>query len=162
MSRTRVDDRARLIYDYLLGLGGQGVTMPELCEALQLQDGSTTRSAIRRARDLATKDGLHFPPAVPQNDMTYRVTSLPGDALDPALQMSRIESGVRNRKEDGLNFMRRLERELPRDLRPIAKHFIATQETTREALAKIQASADQAALQLVKLRREDRASKDDA
>lgn len=155
-ARNRVQIRAEAIYDYLLSLNGDGVTLPDMCTALGFEGGSTTRTAISRARDMATAEGLHFPPAVPANGMTYRVTSLPGDALDPTLHMARIEDGVRRRKDDGMDFMRRLEKELPPDLRPIAKAFLAINDKTTEAIAGIRRAADEMAIELVKLRRHDR------
>ena len=109
---------------------------------LGIQDGSTTRSAIRRARDIASEAGYHFPPAVPQNDFSYQVTDLAEEALDPALHMARIERGVRRRKEDGIEFMRRERHSLPADLKPVVDMHLTVHDATKRALGEIQKAAD--------------------
>lgn len=158
MSRDRVENRAQLIYGYLVTHLGDGFTMPELCSALGITDGSTTRSAMRRARDLATEAGYHLPPAVPQNGMRYMVTNLPGDALDPSLHMARIEAGIRERKEDGIEFMRRERTKLPPDLRPVVDMHLTVYDAAKTALGTIQQAADDMVVGLVKARRENRES----
>jgi hypothetical protein len=155
MSRHRVENRAHLIYDYLCQHLGEGFTIDELCHAVGINDGATTRSAIRRARDLATEAGLHFPPAVPTTGFTYLVTRLPGDALDPALHMARIETGVRIRKQDGTEYMRRHLRDVPPELRPIARAFVNIERKTERALAELRREADDMIVELVALRRSD-------
>lgn len=153
---STVDERADLIYAWLHQRLGQQFTMPQLCQALGLQPGTKTTAAIRRARDIATQAGLHFPPAVPQNGYTYTVTSLPGDALDPAIQMSRIEAGVRARADVGYEFMRRHRRQIPADLRPVVDAALQVQQTTRRALAEAQRAMDDMTIAIVKVRRQQR------
>lgn len=156
MSRHRVENRAQLLYAHLLAHKGDGFTMPELCKALGIADGSTTRSAVRRARDLATEAGYHFPPAVPANEFRYRVTDLAEHALDPSLHMSRIERGVRVRKEDGIEFMRRERSRLPADLRPVVDMHLTVHDAAQKALGTIQRAADDMVVGLVKARKNQR------
>lgn len=153
---STLDQRASVIYDFLKQHQGERFTMPQLCKRLGLRPGSKTTAAIRRARDLAVADGLHFPPAVPANKFTYTVTSLPGEALDPALHMSRIQAGVENRADVGYDFMREHEKQLPKDLRPIVKSALAIRDNARQALAATQRVFDDMVLELVKIRRDDR------
>ncbi len=155
-TRNRVENRAQMIYDHLVTHMGQKFTMPDLCQSLGITDGATTRSAVRRARELSTGAGYHFPPAVPQNGMTYTVTDLPELALDPSLHMSRIESGVRARKEDGIEFMRRERHKLPLELRPVVDMHLTVHDAARQALGTIQKAADDMVIGLVKARREGR------
>ena len=155
-TRNRVDNRAHLIYDFLAEHMGEGYTMPELCIELDIHDGSTTRAAIRRARDLATEAGYHFPPAIAANGFQYKVTTLAADALDPALQMSRIETGVRKRKEDGLEFIRRERRTMPADMRPMAELLLTVHDETVKALSAIQRGADDFVVAIMTARRDQR------
>lgn len=157
-SRNRVDNRAHLIYDFLALHLGDGFTMPDLCAELGITDGSTTRAAIRRARDLATEAGLHFPPAIAANDFTYRVTRLAEDALDPALQMARIERGVRLRKEDGYEFIRRERRSMPAEMRPVADLLLTVHDQTKVALAAIQKAMDDYVVSIIGGRKDQRDS----
>lgn len=159
MTRNRVDNRAELIYNHLALHMGKGFTMPALCRAVGITDSATTRAAIRRARDLATEAGYHFPPAIAANGFEYRVTNLAEDALDPTLQMSRIETGVRKRKETGIEFMRRERKGLPSELRPIVDMHLTIFDATVKALGTIQAAADDMVIELVKARKRQR--KDD-
>jgi hypothetical protein len=154
---SSVAARGEEIYEHLAARLGQRFTMAELCAALNLQPGAKTQAAIRAARDMATAAGLHFPPAVPQNGFTYAVTNLPGDALDPTLHMSRIEAGVRARADVGYEFMRRNLRQVPAELRPIARAALDVREATQTALAQTQRAMDDMVVELVKLRREQRA-----
>lgn len=158
MSRDRVENRAQMIYAHLMLHRNQPYTMPQLCKALGINGGSTTRAAIRRARDLATEAGYHFPPAVPANGQTYTVTDLAEKALDPSLHMARIETGVRERKENGIEFMRRERTKLPADLRPVVDMHLIIHDAAREALGTIQRAADDMVVNLVKARREQRDS----
>jgi hypothetical protein len=158
MNRNRVENRAQMIYAHLMLHRNQRFTMPQLCKALGIHDGSTTRTAIRRARGLATEAGYHFPPAVPANGCTYTVTDLPEKALDPSLHMARIETGVRARKENGIEFMRRERNKLPADLRPVVDMHLTIHDAAREALGTIQRAADDMVVNLVKARREQRDS----
>lgn len=156
MTRSRVENRAQMVYDFLALHMGEGYTLQELCIELGIDAGSTTRAAIRRARDLAAEAGYHFPPAVPQNGQRYKVTNLPQDALDPSLHMARIETGVRERKEDGIEFMRRERSKLPVDLRPVVDMHLTVYDAARQALGTIQQAADDMVVGLVKARRESR------
>lgn len=156
MSRSRVENRAQLVYEFLVTHMNEPFTMTELCKELDFNPGSTTTSAVRRAREIATESGLHFPPAVPQNGMSYRVTNLPENALDPSLQMSRIETGVRSRKEDGIEFMRRERRNLPPDLRPVVDMHLTVHDAASKALGTIQKAADDMVVELVKARKKSR------
>lgn len=154
MSRTRVENRAQMIYNFLVLRIGEGFELNDLCQSLHIEPGSTTRNAIRRAREIATEAGYHFPPAVPQNGQKYMVTNLPQDALDPSLHMARIEMGVRERKEDGIEFMRRERSKLPPDLRPVVDMHLTVYDAARQALGTIQKAADDMVVGLVKARRE--------
>lgn len=151
-----LDQRAQDIYGYLKARQGQGFTITALCAALRLRPGAKTSAAINRARDLAVADGLHFPPAVPANGFTYKVTDLPVDALDPALHMSRIEQGARARADVGYEFIQRNQRQLPRELKPTVKALLAVQAETQRAAAALQKIADDMVVETVTLRREQR------
>jgi hypothetical protein len=160
MSRNRVENRAQMIYTHLMLHRNETFTMPQLCKALGIHDSSTTRTAIRRARDLATEAGYHFPPAVAANGHTYTVTELPERALDPSLHMARIETGIRERKENGIEFMRRERSKLPADLRPVVDMHLTVHDAARQALGTIQKAADDMVVNLVAARREQRKSED--
>lgn len=153
-ARNRIENRAQRIFDFLRGHLGDGFTIGELCRALKITDGPTTRNAIGRARDLATIEGLHFPPAVPHGGFKYMVTDRPGDALDPALHMARIESGVAARKDDGLNFMEGKLREMDPADRPVASVLLRMEKRKRKAVAEFEHSMTEAIAELVQLRRE--------
>jgi len=159
-SRDRVEHRAQMIYTFLSLHLGTGYTIAELCKELDIEPGATTRSAITRARDLATEAGRHFPPAVPQNEHRYMVTELAIDAVDPTLHMSRIEAGIRRRKESGIEFLRREGRHLPPELKPISAYMVKTYDTTRRAIGELQRAADDMVAELVKVRRGMRDSED--
>lgn len=152
-SRNRVEQRAEAIFTYLRRHMGEGLTIAELCTLLRINDGATTRRAINRARDLATAEGLHFPPAVPANGLRYMVTNLAVDALDPSLHMARIEAGVRARKQNGVEFMRRRLRDVPAEYRPVARAFVNIELKTERALAELRREADDMIVEMVKLRR---------
>lgn len=158
MSRNRVANRAHRIYDFLLTNKGTGFTRADLLANLSIEEGSTTSAAIRMARDLATEAGYHFPPAVPANGHKYMVTDLAEHALDPVAHMGRIEAGVRARKEDGIEFMRRERQHVDPGLAPVIDMYITMYDTVRTSLAAIQKAADDMTVQLVKSRREARAS----
>jgi|SRR5262245_7914440 len=149
---STVEERAELAYRHLRDHLGQRFTLAELCQATGLQPGAKTQAAIRAARDMATRDGLHFPPAIAATGYTYTVTDVAMDALDPSLHMRRIEAGVRARAEDGEEFMRREARQLPRELRSVLKQ----QRQARQGLAQAQRAMDDMVIELVKLRREER------
>jgi len=157
-TRNRVDERAHRIYDFLVARLGAGFTLIELCRGLGIRPGSTTTAAIRRARDLATEAGQHFPPAVPANGQRYMVTQDPGDALDPTLHMGRIGQGVQVREQVGIDFMEREMRAMPADLKPIAAFYLKAQKTKQRAAAELQKAADDMVVDLVKLRRSQRDS----
>lgn len=155
-SRDRVQNRAERIYGFLLANMGTGYTKAELCKELEIGPGSTTDTAIKRARELAAEAGYHFPPAVPATGHVYMVTNLAADALDPTAHISRIEAGVRATKEVGMEFMRRERKTLPPDLRPVVDMMLTVHDATQSALAAIQKAADDMTVQLVKARREQR------
>lgn len=153
---STLDERAAVIYAFLRTHPGKRYTLPELCAKLGLQPGAKTRAAIHRARGLATDDGLHFPPAVPANGMTYTVTELAEDALDPAMHMSRIEAGARARADIGYEFMRRQEKTLPKDLRPALKATLAIRDEIKRSQAAMLRIWEDHVVDMVKARREDR------
>jgi len=156
--RDRVGERARLIFAFLDENRGVGFTLPQLCQRLQFGPGATTRAALRKARDIATEKGLHFPPAVPANRQRYMITALPADAFDPTLHMGRIATGVRNREQVGIDFIKREKRALPSDLKPLAEFYLKTQEVRQRAAAELEKAADDMVMDLVKLRRGQRGS----
>lgn len=157
MSRNRVENRAQAIYAFLTLHMGHGYTLVELCHELDIEPGSTTTSALRRARALASEAGYHFPPAIAENNYRYKVTKLAVDAIAPTLQMARVERGVRMRKEDGIEFMRRERSGLPADLRPVVDMHLSVHDAAVKALGTIQAAADDMVLALVDSRRKQRA-----
>ncbi|MGH9251972.1 MAG: hypothetical protein ACRD0W_21010 [Acidimicrobiales bacterium] len=155
-TRSRVENRAHLIYDFLVAHLGSGFTIAELCKHLRINNGATTRAAITRARDLATEAGLHFPPAVPQNGQRYMVTKLAEDAVDPTLQMGRIGAGVRHRGDVGYAFIKRERAALPPELRPLVTAWLEVKDQAERSAAAIQRSFDDMVLAVVKARRDSR------
>lgn len=156
-ARNRVEIRAKLIFDYLKMHRGRGYTIGELCRVLGIQDGSTTRAAIRRARDLATDAGLHFPPAVSGTAFKYMVTRKPGDAIKPMVQMARIEAGVRARRLDGETFVRaRLDEIEDPAQREATRHTMSLLQVQRTANDAIQRVVDESMAALAPTQREQR------
>lgn len=96
----------------------------ELCQALKVANNDTTHRAIRRARELAEADGLHFPVACPANDFSYTVTDDPAAAFDPVLHLARIAQGVEATKQVGVEFM---EGHVKR-LEPLAAAYLALEQ----------------------------------
>jgi hypothetical protein len=127
---STVDQRAQQIYDYLSARLGQRFSLPVLCQRVNLEPGAKTTVAIRRARDIADANGLHLPPATPQNHFTYTVTAEALDAVAPAVQMSRIAEGVERRAGVGYDFAEAGADELPPRLR---EAVLARQEAARLA-----------------------------
>lgn len=172
MSRGRVEKRAQEFYKFLTDHLDEGFNIAELLAGVnkanphadRITDGDTTRRAIRRARDLATEAGYHFPPAIAGYgyDFKYRITTIPGDALRPSLQMARVERGVRLRKEDGLEFMRRERGKLPPDKRPIVNLYLTIHDEARKAMAAIQRGADDFVEAMLKETRPNRKDDDGA
>jgi hypothetical protein len=132
---STVAERGVQIFTLLTHPVGQEFTYPALCLRLGLEPGAKTDAAIRHARDMATQAGLHFPPAVPQNGYTYKITEVPGDALDPSLQMDAIAAGVKRRAEIGWDFVERHAEELPDDLRPFAQAILGMRRLMQQQSA---------------------------
>jgi hypothetical protein len=103
---STVEQRAGAIYDWLVHPSrfGHGFTLDELLAGTGLANGSKTTAAIRRARDLAAADGLHFPPTMPPH-FRYLVTDDPAEARRPRLRMHAIARGVERRADVGTDFM---------------------------------------------------------
>lgn len=136
MTRSRVDDRAQLIYDFLKANLNTVYKIGDLLGALDLNDGTTTRTAIRRARGLAVEDGLCFPVACPANGFTYCVTDNPSAALDPAIHLGGIGLGVGVRKDVHDEFIRSRMAELTPSERSLVlsiDHMDAAQRESRKA-----------------------------
>lgn len=133
---STVDQRAQDFYRFLLRHQGQKFTLAELLGRTGYQPGAKSTAAIRRARDLATENGLHFPPAVPQNGYTYSITEEPEWAYEPAMQMDRIAAGVQRRADVGFDFIERHQGEIPPDMRPAVMGIVRVrQEVQRSAAA---------------------------
>ncbi len=150
---STVDERTAIIYAFLREHKGQKFTLGELCTELDLEPGHKTQTAIRQARDLATAAGLHFPPAVPANGFTYTVTDLPEDALDPAMHMERIVSGVQRRADVGWDYLHRHQGELGDDVRPIVLALGEMQEALQQHSAAIRKAFDDLIVATIKARR---------
>lgn len=152
MSRTRVTDRAHTIFTFLEENLNKPYTITELLEAVGLQDGATTRAAIRQARHLAEDAGLCLPVACPANGHTYCVTDDPRAALDPAIHLGSIATGVGVAKDVHESFMQsRMGRLTP------AERKLAHALAEADAAAKAQRRTHQAVLQsVVAMRRESR------
>lgn len=106
MTRHRTEDRAREIYAFLKANLNTVYKIKDLLDELGLYDGTTTRSAIRRARDMAADDGLCFPVACFDNGLTYCVTDDPGAVIDPSMHLAKIANGVGVRKDIHDDFIR--------------------------------------------------------
>jgi hypothetical protein len=122
-----VDERAAAIYGYLRAHPGRKVSRAALLAATGLQPGTKTDTAIRRARDLATADGLHFPPAVPANGFTYTVTRVRDEAVEPMVHMVKIAAGVARRAGDGAEFIATAIESLDEPTRALAEVLIPMQ-----------------------------------
>lgn len=94
MSRSRVEERAQRIYTFLAAHLNTPYTIDALLRKTQLRDGSTTRAAIKRARELATEDGLCLPVACWDNGNTYCVTDVGAAAIDSTIHLGKIAQGV--------------------------------------------------------------------
>lgn len=105
MGRNRVNDRAHTIFMFLEENLNKPYTIGDLLAATGLQDGATTRAAIRKARALAEDAGLCMPVACPANGHTYCVTDDPQAVLDPAIHLGAIATGVEVTKEVHDSFM---------------------------------------------------------
>lgn len=136
---STVQDRGAAIYAYMKQRQDQRFTLGQLCRDLAIQPGDKTTRAIRHARDLATADGLHLPPAVPHNQFTYCVTSQGIDAVGPAIHMARIARGVQRRADVGYDFAEAQPASLPEALRVAV---LARQRGARET-ARYLAAMDQ-------------------
>jgi hypothetical protein len=137
---STVNERAQVIFDYLSTHLGQGFTLEQLLAATGLENGTKTANAIRRARDIATANGLHFPPAIKVRGGVplYRVTDQAADAVRPTQRMHAIARGVRRREEVGLDFMTAHQEQLD----PAAQAELVLVQQTRTAIAAIQAVED--------------------
>lgn len=136
MARTRVEDRADLIYAHLKAHLNKPFTIGALMAATGLTDSSTTRSAIKRARALAETDGLCFPVACYDNGNTYTVTDDPTAVVDPSLHLGKIAVGVGVRKDVHDRFIRsRMSHLSPIDRALInnVERYEAAQRDQREA-----------------------------
>lgn len=152
MSTT--DERATLIYAFLHQHLGQKFTLAELLARTSLQPGAKTTAAIRKARDRATAEGLHFPPAVPANGFTYTVTALAMDAVEPTVHMRKIEAGVRHRAEVGADFMAANRAQLSPDMR----EALEAERAVRAAFATAQRAVDDMVVALARSAKEVRAA----
>jgi hypothetical protein len=89
--------RGQIIFEYLAAHLNEPHTRAELLAAVNLNPGSGTDAAIRRARELATAAGLDFPPAVPGTAYTYMITDQAINAVIPVGHMHAIAAGVNQR-----------------------------------------------------------------
>lgn len=140
MSRSRVQERAEIIYSFLREHLNTPYTIDELLSALSLHDGSTTRAAIRAARDLAAEDGLCLPVACWENGRTYCVTDVGAAAIDPSIHLGKIALGVGVRKDVHDEFIRaRMNKLTPADRAMFnsLEKFEAAQREQRAAYAEV-------------------------
>lgn len=105
-NRDRVSHRAELIYEFLRNRRETPHRKREVLDELGLNDSKTTRQAIARARELAKQDGLYLTIPVYENGYTMGLTEDPSAAVDPALWLARVETGVRVPKDIADEFMR--------------------------------------------------------
>lgn len=136
MSRGRVDQRAETIYAFLKKNLNKPFVIGDLMKKTSLRDSSTTRAAIRKARDLAARDGLCFPVACWDNGNTYCVTDVPQAAIDPSIHLGKIAQGVGVRKDVHDDFIRaRMNKLTPgeRAMFHSLEHFEKAQRESREA-----------------------------
>lgn len=152
MSRERVQVRAERIYLHLREHLNQPFRIADLCKALAITNNATTQRAIRRAREMAEAEGLHFPVACPANDFSYTVTDDPAAAFDPVLHLARIAQGVEATKQVGVDFMQQHKKELD----PAASAYLAFEEEVRDALNRVAGSAAHITKVLVDARRRER------
>lgn len=150
MSRNRVNDRAHTIFLFLQENLNKPYTFGDLMQATRLQDGATTRAAIRKARDLAEDAGLCFPVACAANGNTYCVTDDPSAVLDPAIHLGSIAEGVGARKDVHDSFMQSRMAQMSPAERRVANQLAELDEAARQ-----QRRAHQGLLKtLVAMRRE--------
>lgn len=156
MSRSRVEQRARRVYEHLKGNRNKPYRLPDLLAALNLQDSRTTRAAIRRAREYAAEDGLCFPVACPANGHTYCVTDDPSAVVDPSMHLGRIGLGIGVRKDVHDDFIRSRSAQLTpveRSMVHSLEKYEAAQRASREAYSDITKA-------MVAMRREQRQASD--
>lgn len=140
MSRNRVEERARAIYDHLRADLNTLYTLHDLLAAVDLRESATTRTAIGKARELAAEDGLCLPVACPANGYTYCVTDDPGAVVDPSMHLGRISIGVGVRKDVHDDFIRsRMSKLSPADRSMFhsLEKYEEAQRATREAYNEI-------------------------
>jgi hypothetical protein len=154
MSRNRVAERAEQIYSYLKADLNRPHLIGDILHKLKIKDGATTRAAIKRARELATADGLHFPTACPANNFSYTVTNDPSAAFDPVLHLARLAQGVQATKKVGVDFMDEHVREMQPSDRAMAKGYLAFEKTIEDAVSTVQAAAAELTKATVSARRE--------
>lgn len=155
--RSRVEDRAHIVLDFLCEHLNERFTYPSLLAVLDLPNSGTTRSAIKRMRDLAEDRGLFSPPAVPANGFTYTVSDQPINALDPALHMGRIESGVGRRRRKLARVLRDGRDRIPAGEQPQADMFMRVENFRADMDEKLQALVDDLNSDLISARRKARA-----
>jgi hypothetical protein len=156
---SSVENRAQLIYGFLRGNMGVRFSKAEVLHATGLEPGTKSEAAMRRARDIATADGLHFPPAVPATGFGYMVTELADDAIEPTIHMAKIEAGVRARKEVGEEFIAdRLRGIEDPALRRTMTNYLRTKQKIARFSAEMQREVDDQMVELIAVQREVRAN----
>jgi len=97
---SRVDDRARIIFDVLRvpEVLNQGLLLPQMLARTGLQNTGTTRKAIQRVSILAERAGLCMPACGPATGYRYMVTDNAQMVVESTFDLTRIESGIRRRR----------------------------------------------------------------
>jgi hypothetical protein len=155
--RTRVDDRAQKIYDFLKGRLGRPYRVGDLLARVDLTDNATNRAALRRVKYLAEKDGLCCPYPTSSNGYTYTVTDDPTAALDPALHLARGQQGLEIPKTVYQDFVKSRMSKLEPGERKVAKAWMDFEDKVKA----VNSGAAELTKAIIAMRREDRDRRDD-
>lgn len=153
---NRVANRAQRIYDYLKQRQGEAFRKADVLNALDLNDSKTTRTAIKRARELAQADGLYMAIPVYENGYTTCVTDDPRAAMDAALWLVGVENGVRVPRHIADEFVKaRMSK-----LSPSERAYVHLTDKLNDLVKGTQDAAQEVVNALVKERREARREQD--
>lgn len=122
---STVDDRAQNILAWLLAnQGRRGVRRHTMLAELGLSPGSKTDQAMKRAWQMATAIGMHFPSACYSNGWEMHVTTDPVEAIRPLAQLLAIANGVLTRAGDAAEFLNARSAELSAEQAAQVVHLI--------------------------------------
>lgn len=159
MTRSRVDDRAHVIYAFLKEDGNfkKPFRGTNLLRCVGLEDNATNRAALKRLKYMAEVENLCCPYPVAANGYTYTLTDDPTAAFDPALHLARGQAGLEVPKVVYEDFLKSRLSKLPKDEREVAKAWMDFEDKVRA----VNAGAADLTKVIVAMRRDMRRPSDD-